>query len=83
MKNTFAEHPAMPTEMHYKANMPTGNHQDSDFSAMCYGLSKREYFAAMAMQGYIAAGSSGMPTPVDIGFLAVETADRLIEILNK
>lgn len=47
------------------------------------GLTKREYFAAKAMEGYIAAGSSGMPDAKNIATLAVETADRLIYELNK
>lgn len=51
------------------------------------GLTKREYFAAMAMQGLIA---STLPVPDipeemyhGIPIMAVFTADKLIEALNK
>ncbi len=47
------------------------------------GLTKREYFAAMALSGYIAAGSTGMPLPEKLVDLAVKTADFLIDELNK
>jgi hypothetical protein len=47
------------------------------------GLTKREYFAAMAMQGYVSAGCNGMPDAKRIGELALETADALIKALNK
>lgn len=50
-----------------------------------HGLTKREYFAAMAMQGIIGARTGFM---VDCGTdnfatWAVQCADRLIEELNK
>lgn len=52
-----------------------------------HGLTKREYFAAMAMQGLIAS----TPPVSDISeemyhgipIMAVFTADKLIEALNK
>lgn len=47
------------------------------------GLSKREYFAAMAMQGYTSAGSTGMPQAYDLAVLSVNLADALILQLNK
>ena len=43
------------------------------------GLTKREYFAAMAMQGYITNGGY----LVDDARLAVESADALIKALNE
>ncbi len=46
------------------------------------GLTKREYFAALALQGYIAAGSMGMPEPPRIVELAVQTADALLAALE-
>jgi len=46
------------------------------------GLTKREYFAAMAMNGYISAGSTGMPDAQAIAGYAVEAADALIKALN-
>ena len=49
------------------------------------GLTKREYFAAMAMQGWVAGGY--MTNSVDGRALAAERsvihADALIEALNK
>jgi hypothetical protein len=44
------------------------------------GLTKREYFAAMAMQGLLALGGVVYQSPVKS---AVEYADALIEELNK
>lgn len=41
------------------------------------GLTKREYFAALAMQGYLASGRGYMH------IWAVEEADALIAELNK
>lgn len=47
------------------------------------GLTKREYFAAMAMQGVI-ANKDGLDIKIErIVQSAVETADALIEELNK
>lgn len=46
------------------------------------GLNKREYFAAMAMQG-IVADPNGYIMAADIAKGAVEIADALIEQLNK
>ena len=40
-----------------------------------YGLTKREYFAIWALQGYISAGSNGMPNHVDLAIMAVNSAD--------
>jgi hypothetical protein len=44
------------------------------------GLTKREYFAAMPMQGY---SSKNMWGSADIAKYAVETADALINALNQ
>ena len=47
------------------------------------GFTKREYFAAMAMQGII-ANKDGLDIKIErIVQSAVETADALIEELNK
>lgn len=48
------------------------------------GLTKREYFAALAMQGYCGGeftGQSGMP-PQQIAETCVSYADALIKALN-
>ena len=49
-------------------------------TAFSLGLTKREYFAAMAMQGYITNG--GYCVDEDAR-LAVESADALIKALNE
>lgn len=49
-----------------------------------HGLTKREYFAAMAMQGFCACqGSWEEQTPQQSAVTAVECADALIKELNK
>jgi hypothetical protein len=48
------------------------------------GLTKREYFAAMALQGYIASTPSDVvPSPIYAASYAVKYADALINELNK
>jgi hypothetical protein len=48
------------------------------------GLTKREYFAAMTMQGYLASVSSDViEKPEYAAFHAVKYADALINELNK
>jgi hypothetical protein len=51
------------------------------------GLTKREYFAAVALQGLIAFPGTFFGktdrSPEDMAVLAVYSADRLIEALNK
>ena len=46
------------------------------------GLTKREHFAAMAMQGILATDVEMKWHQDDIGALAVEHADALLEALN-
>ncbi len=47
------------------------------------GLTKREYFAALAMQGLLATESEpGNAYPRDIADMAVRRADALIAALN-
>jgi len=60
-----------------KANEPV---YPNKFVPILYGLTKREYFAAMAMQGLLALGGVVYQSPVKS---AVEYADALIEELNK
>ena len=52
----------------------------SEDEAIFTGLSKREYFAAMALQGIMA---SLKPLPHDAAEMAVIMANELIEALNK
>jgi hypothetical protein len=43
----------------------------------------RHQFAMAALTGYISAGSTGMPNISELVKLAVDTADALIDELNK
>ena len=56
---------------------------DRDGAMMTTGMTKREYFAAMAMQGYIAGGRSNLAY-LQLGAMkeCVKAADRLIEALE-
>jgi len=57
---------------------PRGNH----LGYLSGGLTKREYFSAMAMQGYLANSGEGCwaePIPK----MAVDMADLMIDELNK
>lgn len=51
-------------------------------STIGYGLTKREYFAALAMQGAIASNYKQQTTK-EIAKRAVELANALIEELNR
>ena len=63
----------LPNEPAFARPSSSTSHQD--------GLTKREYFAAMAMQGFLSEGEvSEIKT---IAVLSVQMADALIEQLNK
>ena len=47
------------------------------------GLTKREYFAAMAMQGLLASDTQLIAPDVTIESISVQMADALIAELNK
>ena len=47
------------------------------------GLTKREYFAAMAMQGYISCGKSSVISITTLAECSVQQADALIKALNE
>ena len=46
------------------------------------GLTKRETFAMAAMQGFIAAGVNGMPSPDEVALLSENYADALLKALE-
>jgi hypothetical protein len=48
-----------------------------------YGLTRRELFAAMAMQGMMADPSNGAAAPEDIASVSIEQADALLEELDR
>ena len=56
-----------------------GNYEDENH----YGLTKRELFAAMAMQGACVEGYNDEATAEMIAILSVAAADALIAELNK
>ena len=51
-------------------------------SPVTHGLTKREYFAAMAMQGYISDGFLSKESYESVVTHSVKIADALIEALN-
>ena len=64
-----------------KGNEPINSIPDlNNHPSLWIGLTKREYFAAMAMQGYISCGKS---TLVTLAECSVQQADALIKALNE
>lgn len=57
-----------------------GDQNNPDDRAICEGLTIRQHFAAMAMQGYIAGGGSANEAMATFSVMA---ADALIKELNK
>ena len=57
------------------------NYQDASYNPECQGLTKREYFAAMAMQGFCSTGNYA--NGQDVAYDAVRVADALLEELAK
>lgn len=47
------------------------------------GLTKREYFAGLAMQGLIGKGAEIIHNPADVANYAVDFADELLKQLDK
>ncbi len=60
------------------SSIPDLNQHPSEW----FGLTKREYFAAMAMQGHFSNGNLDTNAK-DVAIWAVEAADALINELNK
>jgi len=56
------------------------NHSDI---CVIKGLTKREYFAAMALQGYISCGKSNVMSYESLAIYFVDAADALIKALNE
>lgn len=58
--------------------------EKNGYSIEVAGLTKREYFAGIAMTGLIASysGTDAMPNPKYIAKLSAEFSDALIEVLN-
>ena len=47
------------------------------------GLTKREHFAGLAMQGFIAAGVMGMPNASEIAELSIKYAEEVLQQLGE
>lgn len=69
--------------------MITNNHQDPAFpfahaedDYVCYGMTRREYFAGEAMQGILVADSKFSMGPDIIAQCAVMQADALLKALE-
>ena len=74
--------PAFPVEVdHYQDGSIRGR-QTGTYAGLEIGLTKRELFAAMAMQGLIASGYT-QETFGDLQFDAVRHADALLAELSK
>ncbi len=76
MSDNNGDMPAMPLDMEGNKAL------DEGYWYSGWGLTKREHFAAMAMQGFTSAGSSGMPPPDVLAGYAVEQADALLAALE-
>jgi hypothetical protein len=70
MKNS--DMPAMPLSPDHGIN-------DVPYS----GLTKREHFAGLAMQGFIAAGVMGMPNASEIAELSIKYAEEVLRQLGE
>lgn len=82
---TNPDDPAFPGSIESEYNDPQAGDYTLRQVLRNAGLTKREYFAAMAMQGMLIVGKGlalGI-TYVDIAKASLETADALIAELNK
>jgi hypothetical protein len=87
--NVNGNDPIHPIEVGFEDGEVQQFRQISNHTAQANGLTKREYFAAMAMQGLLAGhyeyftGNSDVSVPEEIAKYAVLNADFLITELNK
>jgi len=70
-----ADMPAMPSDHTFIDG-------DIEHRKMFTGLTKREHFAGLAMQGFISAGMHGMPSASEIALLSISYADTLLRGLD-
>jgi len=80
MSMNNSELPAMPISV---SQGPQGYFLTTDDYGLGMGLTKREHFAAMAMQGIYADLGSSEATYNDIAEMAVKAADALLKELSK
>ena len=74
--------PAFPCECSFYDGKITGK-QTGQSHGIATGLTKREYFAAMAMQGILASDSEQNFTDENVSAWAVNSADALLAELAK
>jgi hypothetical protein len=74
MKNS--DMPAMPYDFTFESYEGTEHEMFS-------GLTKREHFAGLAMQGFIAAGVMGMPSASEIAELSIKYAEEALRQLGE
>lgn len=67
----------------YDPAFPTHDYFDEKLTGVVPGLTKREYFAAMALQGLLANPTLAGNTAFDDAKAAVEIADALIARMNE
>jgi hypothetical protein len=78
--------PAMPVECQFGPDEKVRGQQTGTFSGWEIGLSKRELFAAMAMQGYLSgrpANPQSLMEPAIVAVGCVAYADALLAELTK
>lgn len=76
----MGDEPAFPVECQYRDGRPTTGIQTGNTTGWEPGLTKREYFAAMAMQAMLSNPHCDAGDP--IGRWAVQRADELLAELN-
>ena len=78
--------PAMPAEVFINSKDEMVANQVANNTWKTKGLSKREHFAAMAMQGILSGNismpSGGKVTGADVSIIAVQAADALLKALE-
>ena len=69
------------------SDMPAMPHLDDCISThqqeIYAGLTKREHFAGLAMQGFISAGVNGMPNASKIAELSIKYAEEVLRQLGE
>ena len=78
----MGDEPAFPVECQYRDGLPTTGIQTGNTTGWEPGLTKREHFAAMAMQGLLSNSACPMPYKV-IARDSVIMADELLLELSK
>jgi hypothetical protein len=81
--NTNGNAPISPCEVQINDKGDVFQNQISRDSYTASGLTKREHFAAMAMQGILSNTQQLFMSDIEVGEKATEIADALISALNK